>query len=212
MGGLKLSTLIQKRLAAINAGARALVDIDTSDKMEVVVQEILQDKIYLDAANEVKVSAEPTEPTGGPPELDLLGALSRRTAPATQRLQHSARNTASPAMSREIIVGVTGGVAAYKTAALVSDLVQSGYGVTTVMTRSARRFVGPATFSRPHGSACRGAVVRSQIVPARGPYRDRPPSGPVVRCAGYGQFSRQGCARPGGRPAQHVAALILPVR
>jgi phosphopantothenoylcysteine decarboxylase/phosphopantothenate--cysteine ligase len=49
-------------------------------------------------------------------------------------------------MPREILVGVTGGIAAYKTAALVSDLVQSGLGVTVVMTRSATKFVGPATF------------------------------------------------------------------
>lgn len=70
-GRFKLSTLIQKRLAALNSGARALVDVDSSDKMEVVVQEILQDKIYLDAANEVKVSGEEGESAGGPPELDL---------------------------------------------------------------------------------------------------------------------------------------------
>lgn len=69
-GRFKLSTLIQKRLAAINAGARALVDIDTDDKMEVVVQEILQDKIYLDASHDVKITGE-TEESGGPPELDL---------------------------------------------------------------------------------------------------------------------------------------------
>lgn len=49
-------------------------------------------------------------------------------------------------MSQEIVVGVTGGIAAYKTAALVSDLVQSDIGVTVVMTRSARKFIGPATF------------------------------------------------------------------
>jgi phosphopantothenoylcysteine decarboxylase/phosphopantothenate--cysteine ligase len=49
-------------------------------------------------------------------------------------------------MPREILVGVTGGIAAYKTAALVSELVQSGLGVTVVMTRSAAKFVGPATF------------------------------------------------------------------
>ncbi|MEM8943764.1 MAG: flavoprotein [Planctomycetota bacterium] len=49
-------------------------------------------------------------------------------------------------MGNEIIIGVTGGIAAYKTAALVSDLVQSGIGVTVVMTRAATKFVGPATF------------------------------------------------------------------
>ncbi len=49
-------------------------------------------------------------------------------------------------MSHEIVVGVSGGIAAYKTAALVSDLVQSGIGVSMVMTRAASKFVGPATF------------------------------------------------------------------
>ncbi|HEY2146507.1 MAG TPA: flavoprotein [Pirellulales bacterium] len=47
---------------------------------------------------------------------------------------------------REIVIGVTGGIAAYKTAALVSQLVQAGAGVRVVMTRSAGKFIGPATF------------------------------------------------------------------
>ena len=69
-GRFKLSTLIQKRLAAINSGARPLVEVSSADKMEIVVQEILQDKIYLDAANQVKIAGEPRD-VGGPPELDL---------------------------------------------------------------------------------------------------------------------------------------------
>lgn len=48
---------------------------------------------------------------------------------------------------REVLIGVTGGVAAFKTAALVSQLVQAGVGVTVAMTSAAREFVGPATFS-----------------------------------------------------------------
>jgi phosphopantothenoylcysteine decarboxylase len=47
---------------------------------------------------------------------------------------------------RELVIGVTGGVAAYKTAALVSSLVQAGAGVTVVMSRAAEKFVGRATF------------------------------------------------------------------
>lgn len=47
---------------------------------------------------------------------------------------------------REIVIGVTGGIAAYKTAGLVSTLVQAGAGVTVVMTEAARQFVGEATF------------------------------------------------------------------
>lgn len=48
---------------------------------------------------------------------------------------------------REIVVGVTGGIAAYKTAALVSQLVQGGAGVSVVMTAAAEKFVGAATFA-----------------------------------------------------------------
>lgn len=49
-------------------------------------------------------------------------------------------------MPREIVVGVSGGIAAFKTAALVSSLVQEGHGVSVVMTRAARKFIGAATF------------------------------------------------------------------
>jgi DNA-directed RNA polymerase subunit omega len=52
-GRFKLSTLIQKRLVALNAGSRPLVDLQTDNKMEIVLEEIKQDKIYLDATSEV---------------------------------------------------------------------------------------------------------------------------------------------------------------
>ncbi len=45
------------------------------------------------------------------------------------------------------MLGVSGGIAAYKAAALASLLVQRGAGVTAVLTRNARRFIGPATFA-----------------------------------------------------------------
>jgi phosphopantothenoylcysteine decarboxylase/phosphopantothenate--cysteine ligase len=48
--------------------------------------------------------------------------------------------------SREILLGVTGGIAAYKAADVCSKLVQAGYGVTVVMTSAAERFIGPTTF------------------------------------------------------------------
>ena len=47
---------------------------------------------------------------------------------------------------REILLGVSGGVAAFKAAALASRLVQAGAGVSVVMTPAATRFVGPTTF------------------------------------------------------------------
>ena len=53
---------------------------------------------------------------------------------------------------RHLVVGVTGGIAAYKTAALVSQLVQAGAEVSVVMTAAAERFVGRATFEALTGS------------------------------------------------------------
>lgn len=47
---------------------------------------------------------------------------------------------------RELLLGVTGGIAAYKTADLCSKLVQAGAAVSVVMTEAATRFVGPTTF------------------------------------------------------------------
>jgi DNA-directed RNA polymerase subunit omega len=67
-GRFKLSTLIQKRLVALNAGSRPLVDLKTDDKLEIVIQEILQDKIYLDSSTQLRVTGADA---GGPPELDL---------------------------------------------------------------------------------------------------------------------------------------------
>ena len=54
---------------------------------------------------------------------------------------------------RELVVGVSGGIAAYKTAALVSQLVQAGAGGSVGMTAAAREFVGPATFAALTGRA-----------------------------------------------------------
>ena len=53
-GRFKLSTLIQKRMVALNTGAKPLVDVKTADKMAIVIQEILQDKIYLDASGQLQ--------------------------------------------------------------------------------------------------------------------------------------------------------------
>ena len=69
-GRFKLSTLIQKRLVALNAGSRPLVDLNTDDKMKIVIQEIMQDKIYLDSESKLQVAGEEAG-RGGPPELDL---------------------------------------------------------------------------------------------------------------------------------------------
>jgi DNA-directed RNA polymerase subunit omega len=53
-GRFKLSTLVQKRMVALNTGAKPLVDSRTNDRMQIVLQEILEDKIYLDTSGEVR--------------------------------------------------------------------------------------------------------------------------------------------------------------
>ncbi len=50
-----------------------------------------------------------------------------------------------------VLVGVSGGIAAYKAAALVSRLAQSGAMVTVAMTESSARFVTPLTFQALSG-------------------------------------------------------------
>jgi DNA-directed RNA polymerase subunit omega len=68
-GRFKLSTLIQKRLVQINAGARPLVDTKQDNKMQIVIEEILQDKIYLDTELNVQVAAG-AQPAG-PLDVDF---------------------------------------------------------------------------------------------------------------------------------------------
>ncbi len=59
-GRFKLSTLIQKRMIALNQGARPLVDLRGGDKMSIVIQEIMQEKIYLDLSGRLQ-TVEPTD-------------------------------------------------------------------------------------------------------------------------------------------------------
>ena len=74
---------------------------------------------------------------------------------------------------REVLIGVCGGIAAYKTAALVSQLVQAGAAVQVVMTAAAGKFIGPATFE-----ALSGRRVPSRVL-------DEPgyPLGPHIELA-----------------------------
>jgi DNA-directed RNA polymerase subunit omega len=68
-GRFKLSTLIQKRMVALNAGGRPLVDTDSTDKMQIVIEEIKQDKIYLDTSSNLRITGASPE-AGGPLDFD----------------------------------------------------------------------------------------------------------------------------------------------
>lgn len=58
----------------------------------------------------------------------------------------SHRPDAGDLSGKRVIVGITGGIAVYKTATLVSRLAQAGASVTVCMTEAATRFVAPLTF------------------------------------------------------------------
>ncbi len=69
-GRFKLSTLIQKRMIALNQGARPLVDMRTPDKMAIVIQEIVQNKIFLDLSGNLQAhEATEEEAEGGTVDL-----------------------------------------------------------------------------------------------------------------------------------------------
>jgi len=53
--------------------------------------------------------------------------------------------------TQRVLLGITGGIAAYKSAELTRLLVKSGREVTVAMTGAAREFVGPATFQALSG-------------------------------------------------------------
>ncbi len=66
---------------------------------------------------------------------------------------------------REILLGVTGGIAAYKAADLCSKLMQAGAHVTVVMTEAAERFIGKTTFEALTGRP----VYRDLFMPQEHP-------------------------------------------
>ena len=51
----------------------------------------------------------------------------------------------------QVIVGLSGGIACYKVASVVSALAQNGVRVTVAMTEAATRFVAPLTFQALSG-------------------------------------------------------------
>ena len=57
-------------------------------------------------------------------------------------------------MSKCVVIGVSGGIAAYKTANLVSDLVKHGVEVHVIMTKNATNFITPTTFEVLSGNKC----------------------------------------------------------
>lgn len=73
------------------------------------------------------------------------------TSDPTEPAPGEADDAAGLWSDRQILVALTGGIACYKTATLVSRLVQHGADVRVLMTDAAARFVGPLTFQSLSG-------------------------------------------------------------
>jgi len=72
---------------------------------------------------------------------------------------------AGPLSGRRIAVALSGGIACYKTATLVSQLVQQGADVRVLMTDAATKFVGPLTFQSLSGKPVLTSVWQSDDHP-----------------------------------------------
>lgn len=77
---------------------------------------------------------------------------------------------------RQLVIGVTGGIAAFKTAALVSQLVQAGATVHVVMTASACQLVAPKTFEALTGRP----VLTEMFGPGAHPHIELADAGEVL--------------------------------
>ncbi len=64
-----------------------------------------------------------------------------------------------PFANRRIVLGVTGGIASYKSASLARLLTKAGAEVDVVMTAAAREFVGPVTFEALTGRPVYTALI-----------------------------------------------------
>jgi phosphopantothenoylcysteine decarboxylase/phosphopantothenate--cysteine ligase len=70
--------------------------------------------------------------------------------------------------ARQVLLGITAGIAAYKAAELARLLVKAGARVQVVMTRAASEFIAPMTFQAITGRAVREALFDAQHEAAMG--------------------------------------------
>ncbi len=138
---------------------------------------------------------------GARPRLDDGWTTSTRGRPTPEVVS-------SLAGGRHVLLGVSGGIAAYKAASLARGLLKAGATVQAVLTAAATEFVGPATFEGLTGRPC---------TPASSPTRTGSACTPGTRSrrrrvrAGDRQPVRQVRARPGRRPADSTRCLTCPV-
>ena len=75
---------------------------------------------------------------------------------------------------KTVLLGVTGGIACYKSAGLASALVKQGANVQVLMTRNATEFIGPDVYKRQPADP---SIEDGAHTP--------PPGGAGVECHGH---------------------------
>lgn len=71
-------------------------------------------------------------------------------------------------INKKIVLGISGGIAAYKSAYLIRELVRLGAEVRVVMTKSAEQFITPMTMQALSGHEVRSELFDSQAERAMG--------------------------------------------
>ena len=114
--------------------------------------------------------------------------------------------TRGPAAGKTVVLGVTGGIAAYKAVEVCRRLVDAGAHVVPVLTEDATRFVGEVTFS----ALASEPVQKTSVVRGRphSPHPSRPARRSGARRPGHGPLSRllrrraspTGCSPPRSSP------------
>ena len=107
-----------------------------------------------------------------------------------------------------IALGVTGGIGAYKAVEIARGLQKHGHDVVAIMTRSARRFVGPLTFE----AITRRRVITDQWSPAPTPTSSTSRSPPTSACCSSPRRPRTRSASSQRHRRRLLSSLYLATR
>ena len=143
----RLVLLIARRAEQLMRGARPKVESDRPLKpTRLASAEFEHDQIqwgYGAEGGVLETATEDSEEMLGDADAEAEAETEPRKKPPADRLRPRDPMNRSP----RILLGVSGGIAAYKSAEVVRGLVRAGADVRVAMTRGAREFVAPLTFA-----------------------------------------------------------------
>ena len=201
----RLVLLIARRAEQLMRGARPKIEADRPTKpTRLAAEEFEENRVRWDYGAEGGV-LEDGEAERAPRANGSRGGRSRRLSGDGCRPPHR-RIACCPARSR-VVLGVSGGIAAYKAAELCRALVREGIEVQAVLTRGAREFVSPLTFAVLSGREVFTEVWGDRNRPRRRPRGARGLGGPSPRRARDGAHDRPVRARPRRRLPDDVFPL-----